>query len=319
MNKNKIYLIVFAALLLIYLFNKFVFNTAPEKNVDMHVLEMDTAAIASIKMHQPQKNQNIQLNKKNGKWSVSDGQKEYEADANSVKNVLTSLGNLSIENIVANNDTKWKDFQLTDSLAIEVQVFDKSGKIIKDLMIGKFKYKPNPQGGNPYGRRNNIQGSTYVRLSGSDYSYLVEGFLSMTFNQGIDSYRNKNLVKMKPEDIRKITFDYPADSGFVLQKADSAVWMIGQDTAAYNKVNNFLRSLANYRENRFEDGFIAKDNKLFTVTIENSSTPVEISVYPKDSLNFVVHSNYNDKAYFSGKKSTLERRLLKNSKDFSNK
>ena len=317
MNKNKIYLIVFAVLLLLYLANKFMFNAAPEKNVDMQVLEMDTASIASIKVHQSKKNIDLQLNKKNGKWSISDKQKEYDADANVVKNVLTSLANLSIENIAATDANKWKEFQLTDSLGTEVQIFDNEGKMIKDLIIGKFNYKPNPRSNNPYGGRNNIQGSTYVRLTDSDYSYLVKGFLSMTFSQGVDNYRNKNLSKMKREKIQKVSFNYPADSGFVLQKVDSVAWMIGKDTANQKKVDSFLRTLSNYRESRFEKDFKATEQALFDIQVESSSAPLEISVYPKDSLNYVVHSNQNE-AYFSVRKTSLEGRLLKKIKDFSN-
>jgi hypothetical protein len=318
MNKNKIYIGIFAVLLLVYVLVKFVFNTAPESNVDMTVLQVDTANINSIHILQTKKNLDLKLDKNNKQWYVSQMDKKYKADDNAIKGLLSTLSQLKIENIAATSEAKWKEFQLTDSLATEIQLFDTKGKITKDLMIGKFNYKPNNQNNmQMYGKQNTIQGSSYVRLAKGKMSYLVNGVLSMTFGRDINGYRDKALVRLDANSIDKIAFDYPADSGFVLQKADSALWMVNKDTSDFKKVNSFLRTLSNYRGSRFENNFHTPSKSLISLSISGESfEPVKIYVYEKDSLNYVVHSTYNEEANFIYPKKNGLKAILKKKEDF---
>ncbi len=318
MNKNNIYLGIFAALLLVYLLVKFVLNTAPESNVDMTILQIDTAQISSIHILQTKKKLDLKLEKSNEQWFVSQENKKYKADKNTIKALLTTLGSLKIENIASTKDEPWKEFQLTDSLATEVQLFDKDGKIIKDLLIGKFNYKPQQGNQSMYGRQSRVQGSSYIRLADQKMSYLVNGFLSMTFGRDLDSYRNKSLLNLNPADITKVEFQYPADTGFILQKADSSQWLVQKDTADFKTIQSYLKALSNYRERSFENNVKLPTKSSSTILISGKNfEPIQLHFYEKDSLNYIVHSSQNEEGYFHTPKKNSLRRILKSKSAFN--
>ncbi len=126
-------------------------------------------------------------------------------------------------------------------------------KDLAELMIGKFTYK---QVSNPYAGYggNNIEGTTYVRLSGEEEIYAVEGFLAFSFSGGFNDWRDKSFLKCKKEDITKVTFTMPADSSFILAMKDS-LWFAGSQPVDSAKTANFLNSLSLIDGQDFRDGY----------------------------------------------------------------
>ena len=115
-----------------------------------------------------------------------------EKDA--VHNILGEVDNIKPKSLEAVDKSKWKEFNLTDSLATRVRFLDKKGKSLADLMIGSFTYK---QSGNPYGNPygNNIQGTSFVRLYDEKKVYGVDGFLALSFSGKFNDYRDKSFRK----------------------------------------------------------------------------------------------------------------------------
>jgi len=314
-NKNGIYLLILVVLIGIYLLVKYGINIAPDSNFDMTALSVDTAKITAITIKQSKDKDLLKLTKTNGAWQVQQGSKIAPADSNTVRGIFGVLADMNIQNVAATSKDKWKDFQLTDSLATEVQLFDQTGQIIKDFYIGKFTYKQNP-GGRMYG--NNITGLTYVRLAKGDESFIVKGFLPMSFNRDFNSFRNQTIVRLDKNAVENLSFEYPADTGFVVSKADSALWIINQkDTADFTKVNQYLGTLSWMRDGHFDDSFTPATDAVYTLQFSGKTLqPVTVRVYQKDSVNYVINSSQNPKAFFVSDKNGVLKRLLKTIKDF---
>ncbi len=312
-NKNGLYFIVLVVLIGIFLLVKYVFVNKPNSNFDMNQLSIDTANVASISIKQPKDNEPIKLSKENGIWKASQGNQSYDADDNSIKGILGVLNELKIQNIAGTTEDKWKDYQLTDSAATDVQIFDAGGKLLKDIYIGKFTYKQN---NSPYGQmygQNNISGSTYVRLSSGPESFIVNGFIPMSFNRDLNSFRNQMVAKIDKNNVDHIKFDYTADQSFELTKTDSALWMIDQkDTADFNKVSQYLSMMAMYRHMQFDDNFRPNDEAMCTLTYEGKNMqPTTIRVYQKDSVDYIVNSSQYPKTFFSYKQNEVVSQLEK--------
>src|SRR5665647_1705682 len=98
--------------------------------------------------------------------------------------------NIKPQSLAAMNKSKWKDFELTDSLATHIKFLSKKGKALADLMIGKFTYKQvdNPNTGYS---ANNIQGTSFVRLYNEEEVYGVEGFISFLLSGKFEDWRDK--------------------------------------------------------------------------------------------------------------------------------
>jgi len=317
-NNNKLYLIILSVLLIVYIISKYVINVVPESNFDMSVLQIDTAQIASlnIKSNRGQKKP-LNFLKEDGHWKVVQDDKNSIADEQSVKELLAALAGLKIQNLAGTDDSKWKEHQLTDSLAIEVEIYDNDSKLLKDLYIGKFTYKQN---NTPYAQpgRSNGYGLTYVRLANQAESFIVEGFLPMTFNRQFNSFRNHHLVKVDPSEIDKISFNYPMDTAFNITRADSGTFLINaKDTADAKKVTSFFRTAAQYKEYQFDEHFAAGTSPLFSMDISGKLLDnIKLSVYDNDSLNYVIASSQFPETYFKVRKDQLKKKLFKSKQSF---
>ncbi len=315
-NKNGIYLLILIVLFGIYLLFKFVINTAPDSNFDLSMLSVDTAKIAAITIKQPKDKDPLKLTETDGKWQVTQAGKTAPADESTIKGIYSVLAEMKIQNVAATSQDKWKEFQLTDSLATEVQLFDQAGQILKDFYIGKFTYRQRNVYGGMYS--NNVSGLTYVRLANRDESFIVRGFLPMSFNRDFNNFRNQTIVRLDKNAVENLSFTYPADTGFVVSKADSAVWMINKkDTADIKKVNQYLGMLSWVRDVKFDDNFTPSNDAVYTMQFSGKNfQPVTVRVYQKDSVNYIINSTQNPKTFFVSNKNGTLKRLLKTVSDF---
>ncbi len=318
-NNNRTYLIILIVLLGVYLLLKFVVNTTPDSNFDMQALSIDTAKVKAVTIKQPKGKAPVKLTLTGGKWEVSQGERKAAADKDAVKSLLGVMAEMNIQSIAATDAARWKDFQLTDSLATEVQVFGDNGKLLKDFYLGKFTYKQNPSAGGMYGRRNGITGLTYVRLAQGDESFIVNGFLPMSLKKDFNTLRDQTLVRLDKAKIGKLSFDYPADSSFVLAKTDSAVWMIdNKDTVDIKKVNRYLATLTRLKGRKFAEHFTPAGKALYRFQFSGDGfSPVQVDVYQKDSVNYVLHSSQNPDVYFLSNEQGILKRLKTGITDFT--
>jgi hypothetical protein len=312
-KQNLIYGGILVLLIIIYAAIK-LGNYKPEKNFDStSIAIMDTSKIAKIFISSQSEPNGVYVIKKGEKWIVKKDSLQATADINTVVSMLSELANLNIESVVATSSDKWKDYELTDSAATIVKLFDAQNNPIQELYIGKFRFKRTQT---PYGAGTNGTPYTFVRTNKSDDVYLVKGMLSITFNRNFNNLRNQMILKLVKNDIEKIRYTMPQDTGYYLAKKDSA-WLInGKDTADFNKVDSYLNMVGWLSDSHFDDNFVPKNDPVYTVTYEGKNfTPITIRIYQKDSLNYVVNSTYNPESYFVTLKEHLVDRLIK-PKDF---
>ena len=307
-NNNAVYAGILLLLILIYAGIKMA-NVKPEKNFDASMLAVDTAKVGKIYISSQSEPDGVYLIKQNGKWMVKNDSMQADADINTVYSMLAELASLNIESVVSTSPDKWKEYEFTDSSATEVKVFDTEGNELKDLFIGKFRFKRTQT---PYGAGTNGTPFTFVRNGTNPEVYLVKGMLAITFNRDFNNLRNQMIAKIVKSDVNKIKFIMPQDSGYTLTKNDS-LWLInGKDTADQNKVDSYLNMVGWLSDSHFDDNFKPTTDALYTVRYEGKEmTPITIRIYAKDSLNYVVNSTYNPNAYFVTLKEHLVNRLIK--------
>jgi len=255
----------------------------------------------------------LELKKESGIWYVLQGDKKEKADSNAITSILKVLADIKIQNVVGRTKDKWNDLQLTDSIATRVSIFNADNQIIKDIFIGKFTYRQRAN----FSGYGGVSGLTYVRLSDMPESFIVNGFLPMSFNRDFNSFRNSTIVALQKDAVNKIEFNYPADTSFVLAKADSALWKINSvDTADFNKVNHYLSTMTMFRDMHFDDTFKPVNDAVFTLKFYGKKMqPITVWVYQKDSVNFAVGSTQTS-AYFTSNRKGMLSRLLKTKQDF---
>jgi hypothetical protein len=267
---NKILVIGLAALVGIFVIAKLFRSPRLEGNIRKELVKLDTADITEIRMtssgDQPKL---VKLIRGQGKWTAVQDDKSYPADKSAVNSILTSVSDLNAVRMVSRKKDKWDSYNVGEkSTNVSVYV---DGDREAEFRVGKTGFNQNPSQ-QQFGRQG-IEAFTYVRMADEDEVYIVNGFLEASFNRSINDWRDKSLLRFSPDIISKVTFSYPADSSFVLEKRDS-VWVVEGKPADKSKVDAYLREFSYRSETSFADNFDASSSPAYKVQFEASGGPV---------------------------------------------
>lgn len=307
---NKTLLIVFIALAGILLLSELFHKTEKNLKTDIVAFNIDEVNKIEIKTKSTDKPITVLKNGEND-WQVSNGEKTFKASSEIVKSYIKELLNIKSQRLAAKSKNKWDEFQLTDSAAIHLKVYNSKNKALLHILVGKLSYK---QASNPYGRKN-VQGISYVRLANEKEIYAVDGFLPMSLNRGFDDWRDKTLSKFNKDDIKKVNFTYP-DSSYTIELKDS-VWYIKDRIVDTKKVESFLSGLQNKNGYQFKNDFQAISNPIYELKIEgNNLTQIDVKCYKSEDGKYIIHSDQNEEAFFESDENGLVEQLFKSAQYF---
>ncbi len=300
--KIKALLIILVALIVIFGISKFYDNKKGESTMLTDLVDVDTSEITAIYFYPKEfDKKEIKLFKENNKWNLSYDDKVVAADENSINSILVQIDGLKPKRLVANSKDKWEKYEVTDSLGIVVKI-ESNGNLVSNLVIGKFDYNQNTRAG-----------TSYVRLKDDKKVYLTDGFVSMAFNRSPDTYRNRSLINADSKDWTRISFNYPADSSFVLTKNNDS-WIIDGVQVDSMATANYINSLSRLGGNGFvdEDLNTSISQPDYTITIEgNNLNPITLDAYNAAALNdIVIVSSQNKDSKFSGNAGKIFERIF---------
>jgi hypothetical protein len=317
-NKKSLYIL---AVLTVFLGLTILIKLPRERaTIKEKLVELDTALVNRIIIY-PRINEgaSFEFARKNGTWILQNDNLTAVPERDAVRNMLMELQNIKPKSLEATDKVKWKDFNLTDSLAIRVKLLDNKEKSLADLMIGRFTYN---QGRNPYENPygNGIQGISYVRLARDKEVYGVEGFIALTFSGKFNDYRDKSFIKLNKENVVKISFTLPYDSSFVLTRQDS-VWFAGNYPADSLAVAEYLNSLSYLNGQDFADNFKPANDPQCELSIEgNNLLSLSIKCYKTDNEDeYILSSSLNPDVFFTSRKDGLFEKLFKPERHFMTK
>jgi hypothetical protein len=315
-NKKLLYVLgVLAAILLV----TFLVKIPGEKaTIKEKLLDIDTSRVEKIIVIPRLKDGDpFEFTRNGDKWTVTQGNITAAQERGAAENMLAELAGIRPTSLEAVDKSAWKDFNLTDSLAIRVKALGKNGKLLADLMIGRFTYN---QSSNPYagGSPGGIQGTSYVRLNKENKVYGVDGFLSLSFSGRFSDYRDKTFLTLQNTgDITKITFRLPADSSFALSHKGT-IWYSGDQVADSSATAEYLNGLRYVNGDNFRDGFKPSADPVCQIEIEgNNLLNINVKCYKGDSNDeFVMNSSLNPDVYFTSKREGIYNRLFRPEKYF---
>ena len=284
------------------------------------LVNIDTAKVSLIIISPRTKDGTpFEFARTNGRWTIKQDNLVTQPEKDAVKNILSEVMNIKPKSLEAVDKSKWNDFNLTDSLAIRVQFLDVKGKPLADLMIGRFTYSQvNNQYAAPGG--SGIQGTSFVRLHDDSKVYGVDGFLALSFSGQFNDYRDKSFLKVTREDITKISFIFPADSGFVLNRKDS-VWNANNQVTDSTAIANFMNGLRYINGQEIKDNYKPAQNPDYDMRIEgNNLLKITIKCFKTDiEDNYLLNSSLNPDVYFISKKDGIFDKVFRNEKYFTTK
>lgn len=258
----------------------------------------------------------VTITKTGYEWKLESAGKTYKADPSSIKNVMAELMRMKSERVAAIDESKWKEYEVSDSTGTRIQVYD--GKtMISDLYVGKFDYQQ-PQGPQSQYQQNRGKMSTFVRPAEDKTVYVVDGFIKMSIQPNVDAYRDKTLCASNKDDLTKITFNYSSYDNFVLSKEEGKWFLNGLLTDSV-KTYAYLNKLTRLTSSNFIDDVEPTSNTPhFQVKIEgNNLLPIELKAFPADSTNkYIITSSKVPDSKYSGQKAGLFERIFVDRSEF---
>jgi hypothetical protein len=250
------------------------------------LVSVEAGDVASIEIFPKAANgELIRLSLDDSTWMVESKGRKYLADPSVASSMIRELNALKPDRVAASGKERWNQYQVSDSLATKVRLM-KGNSLMEELYIGKFTYTPE-------GRM-----ATYLRLAGDNRVYGVDGMVGMTFNRNLNAFRNRKVIQSSSSDWFKLTFTYPDDSSFVLQKVNGQ-WITGLAHADSASVADYFAAIINLSESSFSDE-VPSGNPTHRLLIEgnNLMQPVQITGYHTDDQKILIESSQNRGNYF---------------------
>jgi hypothetical protein len=313
--------IAFIVLLIIVAVIYFTGTGKHERNFRKDIVNIDTSAVTQVLIYPKSlKGKSFKLYRSENGWMINyDSNKVDNVPAGKVKNLFNQLLKIKPERVAARSEKKWNEYKVTDK-ATRVKVVE-DGDTTLNLVIGKFTYKPQNRRQNYYFGGQGADMGTFVRLAGEKEVYEVNGFLSMTFDQSPNMWRDNRVVKSSYLKWNRIVFDYPADSSFELAKIGNK-WKPSSANVSIDSAQTVkeLRTLSNIFSDNFVDDINPDSlkNPDYKITIEGEKDTIVVKGF-KLGKRFIVASTQNKGTYFDGNKSNLKKRLFVTLNDFMKK
>ena len=306
---NKALLILFIILLVIVAAFLFYDSKHGERSFRKDLVNIDTAKVTSINIYPKTTNHKpVKLFKEGNYWKVDiPDNKSAFVPEQKMDEIFRELMGIKPQSVAALSKNKWKEYQVDDSSGTEIKVFE-GGDNTLDLTIGKFAFQqPKSM-------------LSYVRIAGDDNVYQINGMPGFLFNQNTNYFRDGRVINDNYSNWTKLSFTYPGDSSFVLEKKNKN-WVIGSQIADSAKTVNLLRPISDLTSQDFVDNFDQNllSKATYTLTINSTAKggiTVTAFISPTDTL---INSSTNPDAYFDGSKNNFLEQIFRGKRDFFKK
>lgn len=320
-SRSRNLIIVFVVLLAAILIINYLKSRNGERSFKKEVVSLDTSKITSIKIY-PQLEilkpapEAVNIVRSGNIWKIKNDSTDAQVDKDKINGILSYLLSMKPDRISGTEKSEWKKFQVTDSLALRVKVFNDKN-CLTDFYVGKYLYKkPKVK---KFDTRDNLY--TYVRLADDDIIYCVKGFLRMVFSDNIRMLRDKNLMKLKKDNIKKISFSFPDNSSYSLVKQDEK-WLISNKETDSLTTDKYIKSLLNLSNSNFikNESKIKLSNPDCILKVEGDNfTPQIINAFKTDEGKIILSSSRNQGSKFDGDKLDFFKRIFPEKKSFFEK
>lgn len=301
---NKILVVILVVLAALFVLSRVFRASSREGNLPKELVNVDTASVSEIRMYpNSEKNKEVRLLREGKTWTVKMDNRSAIVEKGNVLSAMMNVVHMKPLRLISKKKTKWDEFHVGDT-STQVK-FMKGEEVVADLRVGKigFNQQPGQQQFSPGGI------FTYVRLSNEDEVYTVEGFLESAFNRSYNDWRDKAFLRVKQNLVTKVSFIYPADSGFVLEKRDKK-WWVNNVEADSTKAKNYISQFEFKNASDFADEFQPSGNAQAVIQINGSGGNLATVQAWKRANDWAMNSTHQSKIYFSSKglESILERK-----------
>ena len=232
------------------------------------------------------------LEKKDSAWMMLEPV-EYPGNPVLIDYILENAGAAKKLSIISSNEDKYELFGVDSGSAAELYLYSNDKK--SRIFIGKV---------------GTTRREHYARISGDDNVYLVLSRLSLLRNTTIDELRDKRVMDIKADEIKKINFKYE-DEEFTLTRKDT-VWMIDGEKAYQSEAETTANNIADLQTDFFRDEPPKEEIEFDLVITINDNNQVRLTQLDVDRF----YLRTSDRPQWFMILSLKAKSLMKHKKDF---
>ncbi|MEJ2593569.1 MAG: DUF4340 domain-containing protein [bacterium] len=293
LNKNRtLLLLIILVLVLVVYFALDQFSNS-ESNFRTNLPAFDTAAINHLEISSGESGNAFQLRKEDGKWFVMTAGQRYAADPFAASAMLGGLNGTAIRHVAGTSSSQWPEFLVTDSTGTRIKFMD-DDHTVNDIIVGRFEYiQPKSQVPDQFGRRPQGEMISYLRISGEETVYAVDGMIALGLGKKPDDFRNKEMLKFNKDKLQELSINYRDGRSLKFSNTGQS-WMLNGQAADSAAMAKYLARLSNLRGKHFartepagEDLYV--ELKLVT----NGESPIILKAYRRDTSRYIITTSQN--------------------------
>ncbi len=264
-KKNLISIIVLVILLILFIYTKV--NNHTEKKINF--FKADSTSVFKVVFSS--KDDTLIVVKNGNEWRL-DYPVKYKIQEHKVKDIYSMLDATTSNLPISESKEKLDKYNVSDSLGYRVQIYNKSGKLIDDVIIGKSH--------------------NYSFCNGRKYNsnkvYQLEKNIYWQIKPEAKLWRDKTIYKTKDDNIAGIKVKIK-DKDYSLSLKDT-VWVYakGKKTFDVKKNNSKLKSMIRTLSNFTAADFIDNDFDKYKEKFDKPYAQIEVTLADGDKVLFTV-------------------------------
>jgi hypothetical protein len=300
---NKKLIIILAVLVVIFLLTKL--NNKSEKNINF--FGADSADVYKIEISSEE--ESITISKESGEWMIT-APVDYKPQTRKIEEIFSKVLVAETSDIpVSESESSFETYGVTDSLGTSVKIYDKTGKVLSDVIIGTSS---------------NYNYSS-ARNVGRNKIYQLKENISYSLKPTLKNWRDRDVLALEETDIAKVQV-MSKDINYTVAISDTAwVYTDGTNTMYLQTDSKPMKDIYSLFKKLTASDFIDDNYAEYEQSFENpemmviidrfNADPITLTYIAKDDTKYILKRNEETGTLFEAYQS-MSKRLLKTYEDF---
>lgn len=287
------------------------FTSKKETVFQANLIAVDTAKVSAVLVsNNPYHPSELSFFRENQAWIISTEQIPIKADPAQIQELLQKVRAVKTNKVIAKDRKSWKIYSVDNTQGIRVRLYAEK-TLLEDFVVGKSEVDPQTQ--TPI---------SYLRFTGENEVYAVEGNIGAAFSQNFTNARSRLILQIAPSlEITELEYQLPDTTWQFTQTPEgwkSGAWRLDSLTML-----RYLQGLRQISGDRFADDFDEVQGskylyQILTIHVKEVEEPFVLTCYRDTTaqMPFVIHSSQNPEAFFASDSVGIYHNIFKNVNNF---